>query len=77
MNKEEGSVFDAEKINIQLEKLEYAKQEAIEFIKWAVKNHNISCKGFSPIVYSFIDGDMREIGANKLYELYQQSKTQP
>jgi len=72
---DEGQLGWCVEERVALEKMdEYAKQESIEFIKWAIKNYSVSCKGFSPPVYSFIDRDMREIGADKLYELYQQYK---
>jgi len=61
---------------------EYAKQEAIEFLKWAVENHSVDCEGFSLSgnksmggATKFVNGEELSIG--QFYELYLKSKSSP
>lgn len=58
---------------------EYAKQEAIEFLKWAVNEHSVDCEGFSLSGNRFLGGDTKfvngeELTMSQFYELYLKSK---
>jgi hypothetical protein len=59
---------------------EYAKQECIEFLKWAVKEHSVSFEGFSLSGNRLLGGDTKfvngeELTMSQFYELYLQSKS--
>jgi len=61
---------------------EYAKQEAIEFLKWAVNEHSVDCEGFSLSGNRFLGGDTKfvngeELTMSQFYELYLKSKSSP
>lgn len=57
----------------------YAKQEAIEFLKWSVKNHSIDFEGFTLSGNIKLGGDTKfvngeELTMSQFYELYLKSK---
>ena len=59
---------------------EYAKQECIEFLKWAVKEHSVPFEGFSLSGNRLLGGDTKfvngeELTMSQFYDLYLQSKS--
>lgn len=69
---------DAEVKQEELRGKEKAKQECIEFLKWAVKNHSVDYEGFSLSLFNngdvkkFVDGE--ELTMDEFYNLYITSK---
>ena len=58
---------------------EYAKQECIEFLKWAINEHSADYEGFSLSANRLLGGDTKfvngeELTMSQFYELYLQSK---
>jgi len=54
---------------------EYAKQEAIEFLKWAVNEHSDDCEGFTLSGNKSLGGatkfvNREELTMSQFYELY-------
>ena len=75
----ETTVFNEEKINTQIEKLEYAKQEAIGFAEWADDNgwwrEVPDFDGTAEKLWSKTSSCWENITTEQLYELYLKSKT--
>jgi len=60
----------------------YAKQEAIEFLKWAVENHSDSYEGFSLSGNTKLGGETKfvngeELTISQFYDLYKSEPKQP
>ena len=58
---------------------EYAKQDGIEFLKWAVKNHSVDYEGFNLSGNRLLGGDTifvngEELTMSQFYDLYIQTK---
>lgn len=70
---------EAIKRNVYVSMEIYAKQEAIEFLKWSVKNHSIDFEGFTLSGNIKLGGDTKfvngeELTMSQFYELYLKSK---
>lgn len=61
MTEEQSPVFDAEKINAQIEKLDYAKKIAIEFSEWIASPTRPAIRGYNGM------GEWRTMRPSKQY----------
>lgn len=73
----EEETFDENNIYSAME--DYAKQECIEFLRWAVKNHSVPFEGFSLSGNRLLGGDTKfvngeELTMSQFYDLYLQYK---
>lgn len=73
----EEETFDENNIYSAMD--DYAKQECIEFLKWAVEEHSDPYEGFSLSGNILLGGDTKyvngkELTMNQFYELYLQYK---
>ena len=73
----EEETFDENNIYSAMD--DYAKQECIEFLKWAVNEHSVPFEGFSLSGNRLLGGDTKfvngeELTMSQFYDLYLQSK---